>query len=83
MGRCGHSSAVYNGHLVVFGGIYEITKELNDCYIFNFQTKVWTRLCSQEEDLTQSKGSPDFKKTAKRDDSPGATMGGSAKLNSL
>lgn len=35
MGRCGHSSAVYNGHLVVFGGIYEITKELNDCYIFN------------------------------------------------
>jgi len=41
IGRCGHTSVMYNGHLVIFGGILEITKELNDCYIFNFQTKCW------------------------------------------
>jgi N-acetylneuraminic acid mutarotase len=44
IGRYGHSSATYNGHLIVFGGIHEITKELNDLYIFNFQTNQWRRL---------------------------------------
>ena len=44
IGRYGHSSATYNGHLIVFGGIHEITKELNDMYIFNLKTNVWRRL---------------------------------------
>jgi hypothetical protein len=42
---------VYNGWLVVFGGIYEITKELNDCYIFNLKTKVWKRLFTTTNDF--------------------------------
>lgn len=35
IGRTGHTCAVYNGHLLVFGGIYETTKELNDFHAFN------------------------------------------------
>lgn len=34
--RSGHSSAIYNGHLLVFGGILEVTRELNDMWLFNF-----------------------------------------------
>lgn len=36
--RQGHTSAIYNGYHLVFGGIYETTRELNDCYIFNLKT---------------------------------------------
>ena len=34
--RSGHSSVIYDGHLCVFGGIYEVTKELNDLYAYSF-----------------------------------------------
>ena len=84
IGRCGHSIAVYNGHLIVFGGIFEITKELNDCHIFNLKTKVWTMLCSSTtEDFGFTKTSTELKqKRTRRDDSPDVTNN-SAKLNSL
>jgi hypothetical protein len=77
MGRVGHSSAIYNGHLVVFGGIFEITKELNDSHIFNLKTRVWTKLCSaaSDSDQNQLRFSPELnKKKTRRDDSPDPTM---------
>jgi hypothetical protein len=42
--RSGHTSDVYNGHLVLFGGIKEVTKELNDLSVFSFDKKAWTNL---------------------------------------
>jgi N-acetylneuraminic acid mutarotase len=33
-GRNGHSLQLYNGFLIMFGGILEITKESEDIYIF-------------------------------------------------
>jgi N-acetylneuraminic acid mutarotase len=56
MGRCGHSATIYNDYLVVFGGIYEITKELNDCFVFDLETRVWTKICSSpsEGDLSNT-----------------------------
>ena len=33
--RSGHSSAIYDGYLVIFGGILEVTKELNDLYAYS------------------------------------------------
>ena len=42
--RSGHTSDVYNGYLVLFGGIKEVTKELNDLSVFSFEKNVWTLL---------------------------------------
>jgi hypothetical protein len=33
--RSGHSAVVWDGVMVVFGGIFEVTKELNDVCAFN------------------------------------------------
>ncbi len=41
--RCGHSASMYGGGdmMMVFGGIYEVTKELNDLQAFEFKTRRW------------------------------------------
>lgn len=44
--RSGHSCQTYNGNMIVFGGIQEITKELNDCFIYNYETNSWTQMSS-------------------------------------
>lgn len=36
--RSGHSSNIYNGQMYIFGGILELTKELNEMLIFDFKT---------------------------------------------
>ena len=41
MGRSGHSACLYKDMMLVFGGIYEVTKELNDLYIYDFRNKRW------------------------------------------
>ena len=33
--RSGHSSVIYDEYLVIFGGILEVTKELNDLYAYS------------------------------------------------
>ena len=35
-GRSGHSSNIYNEKLYIFGGILELTKEINEMLLFNF-----------------------------------------------
>ena len=32
--RSGHSADVYDDYLVIFGGIWDVTKELNDLYLY-------------------------------------------------
>jgi Galactose oxidase, central domain len=40
--RSGHSMEVFEGqYLLIFGGIYEITKELNDLHMFDLTKKKW------------------------------------------
>ena len=41
MERSGHTACVYRDFMVVFGGIYEVTKELNDMNLFDFRSKRW------------------------------------------
>lgn len=36
--RSGHSSVVHGSKMYIFGGILELTKELNDLVIFDFAT---------------------------------------------
>ena len=42
--RNGHTMNHYNGKLYVFGGIHDITWELDDLHIYNLKTNKWTTL---------------------------------------
>jgi Kelch motif len=35
---------MYNDYLIVFGGIHEVTKELDDVQVFNLRNKKWVVL---------------------------------------
>ena len=39
--RSGHSSAVFEDLIVVFGGIWDVTKELNDLHLYSFSRNQW------------------------------------------
>ena len=40
--RSGHSASIYKDrYMVIFGGIAEVTKELNDMYLFDFNEEKW------------------------------------------
>ena len=54
MPRSGHSMALHKHYLVIFGGIFEITKEMDDCWVFNMKSKQFTQLF---EDMA-GRGSP-------------------------
>ena len=34
--RSGHTAAIFGDFMIVFGGMYEVTKELNDLHVYNF-----------------------------------------------
>ena len=42
--RNGHTMSFYNNRLYVFGGIHDITWELDDLHIYNLIKKSWTTL---------------------------------------
>jgi N-acetylneuraminic acid mutarotase len=42
--RNGHTMSFYNDRLYVFGGIHDITWELDDLHIYNLVKKTWTTL---------------------------------------
>jgi len=42
--RSGHSASMYRDYMVVYGGIFEVTKELNDLNLFDTRTKKWISL---------------------------------------
>jgi len=39
MARSGHSANLFNGKMYVFGGIFEITKELSELLVYDFDTQ--------------------------------------------
>lgn len=82
-GRQGHTMACYRNHIIVFGGLYEITRELNDLHIFNLKSGQWKRLykTTNDEEAAKDKSQSFRSKKTKRDDSPETT--GAGKLNSM
>ena len=46
--RSGHSCDIYGQYMVIFGGFYEITKELNDLYLFDFINEKWIPIFIEE-----------------------------------
>jgi hypothetical protein len=55
--RSGASLVSYKDYLVLFGGIFELTKELGDCYAFDIKSKIWYTLF-EEVDSPVHKNSP-------------------------
>ena len=39
--RSGHSSDIFDDYLVIFGGIWDVTKELNDLHLYSFSENRW------------------------------------------
>ena len=39
--RSGHTSDIYEDFLVIFGGIWDVTKELNDMHLYSFNENRW------------------------------------------
>ena len=57
--RSGHSSTVFKDYLMIFGGIHEIAKELNDAVLFDIKNKKWINFFDTPYDGFQSNlGSP-------------------------
>ena len=46
--RSGHSCDIYGQYMVIFGGFYDLTKELNDLYLFDFVTERWIPIFLEE-----------------------------------
>ena len=44
MGRSGHASQIYQDCMIIYGGIFEVTKELNDMHVFDLKKQQWVVL---------------------------------------
>jgi len=54
--RNGHSMNYYDGKLYVFGGIHDITWELDDLHIYNLKNKKWITLEQDSPRKIEKKG---------------------------
>jgi len=75
--RSGHTACLYDGTMLVFGGIVEVTKELNDVCAFSVSQKRWLYLCEdlespvkKQKTMKQRESSPGIGQSAMRDDLP-------------
>jgi len=60
MARSGHSATIYLDYMVLFGGIFEITKELNDMPLFDFSNRRWVYLYEENKDSSPVKTGGNF-----------------------
>lgn len=45
--RSGHAACLFENYMIIYGGIFDICKELNDMHIFDMKAERW--LCFFEE----------------------------------
>lgn len=57
--RNGHTMTYYKDRLFVFGGIHDITWELDDLHIYNLSKKSWTTLEQDSPRKLSKKPSPE------------------------
>ena len=48
MARSGHSAILYQNYIGIFGGIFEVTKELNDFHLYDITNNKWIKLFSEK-----------------------------------
>ena len=85
MPRSGHSAVLYDGYICIFGGIFEVTKELNDLQLYDIANNRWICLFSETNEPVSSSSptkamaagnsSPLFRRSLKNgESSPRATQ---------
>ena len=42
--RSGHSADVYGNFMVIFGGIRDVIREMNDLHVYSFEKSCWTTI---------------------------------------
>jgi len=42
--RSGHTNCLFDDFIFIFGGIYEVTKELNDIYAYSIEKNRWFKI---------------------------------------
>ena len=55
--RSGHSMSVINGNIILFGGIWDVTKELNDLHCYMISKNTW-EIIADSENQDQIENSP-------------------------
>lgn len=69
MQKSGHQMSLYkNRYILVFGGIHEVTYEMNDLKIFDVTTKVWKTIDEENKNASES-GSPKNKQLIQQTES--------------
>ena len=68
LARSGHTAVTYNGRMYIFGGILELTKELNDMLVFDFSTM---KFVQGEEMPDYMDGSPEKRQGTVQQDAYG------------
>ena len=54
MARSGHSAVCYQGYICIFGGIFEVTKELNDLQLYDIANNRWICLFTETNEPVSS-----------------------------
>lgn len=52
--RSGHSAILYGDYIGIFGGIYEVTKELNDFHLFDTKNNRWITLFAEKTEAVSA-----------------------------
>jgi N-acetylneuraminic acid mutarotase len=71
LARSGHSSNIFNGQMYIFGGILELTKELNEMLIYDFKTGKFTAIGADSAIDDLQNGASMARKNEDGMDSPG------------
>ena len=54
MARSGHSAVLHESYICFFGGIFEVTKELNDLHLYDIVNNRWICLFSDKTEPVSS-----------------------------
>lgn len=83
MARSGHTANLYDGKMYIFGGIFEITKELSELLVYNFDTQSFECIGGESGEpgaqsaIQRDTDSPGVKKAQTMKATKSATQGGS------
>jgi len=72
--RSGHSANIYNGQMFIFGGILELTKELNELLIFDFKTGKFSCVGNEIDQLEDLHAASNIRRVEDGSESPGMKL---------
>ena len=55
LARSGHTACVVNDLMFVYGGIYDIARELNDMHVFDLRQEKWFKIYEDMENMSPIK----------------------------